>query len=87
MSKEIKGSSSMKVEDQLVWCIDLSALIGRRIEVETDDGHYRSGILTEIIWRTMKVLGMEWDTPIALKLDLDEADHIPWSIIKTVKLV
>lgn len=76
----------VRPEESLVWNIDLSALVGRKVLVETDDGHYRTGTLTEIVWRPIKVLGMEWDSPFALKLDLDDADRIPWLIVKTITL-
>jgi len=76
----------VRPEENLVWSIDLSSLVGRKILVETDDGHYRTGVLTEIIWRPIKVLGMDWDSPTALKLDLDESDTIPWLIVKSITL-
>jgi hypothetical protein len=71
---------------KLVWLINLKPLRGRRVRIETFDGHYREGVVMGIEMSTVMVLGKPFDYPSAIRFELDDADGIPWTSIKTLEL-
>lgn len=74
-----------KLKDQLVWHIDLRPLVGKRLVVETHDGHYAEGTLIGFEMSTLKVLGLEFAYPKSLRFNQEEADGIPWVLIKSIR--
>lgn len=76
----------MSLKAKLVWQINLSPLIGRRVTVETHDGHYRGGVLSKIEWAESTILGIECQYPAGICFDGESSDSIPWALIKNIRL-
>lgn len=69
----------------IVWEIDLSRIIGRKVNVETREGHVREGAtLTEIRYDSTELLGNTVEYPVAIVLDTD--DLIPFTQLRHLKL-
>ena len=62
----------------------LQGLIGRKISLETMDGCTRSGKLTDITWRSVRIQGIELEWPMGLILNGDATDELPWDRLKWV---
>ncbi len=67
------------------WDIDLSTLLGRRIEVETCEGIKRNGILTEVRFgEPINLIGKVVALPVSFIIDKE--DEITLARIKIVRL-
>lgn len=67
-----------------VWNIDLSALMNKRITVETKEGHIISGKLTEVQWQPLLLNGEEISVPVEIGLDNSWSERVPF--LQMVKL-
>lgn len=68
---------------ELIWK-GLESLVGKRIQVETHDGGYRHGVLTEIQWTSVVVDGRELRTPAGIGLDNEPGDVFRWDQLKVI---
>lgn len=57
------------------WDIDLENLIGLRFLIETSDGIYREGVLTQIRWKELTLDGSVVRYPEVFQLDKDSANE------------
>lgn len=57
---------------------ELEGLTGIVIDLETTDGCTRTGELTGITWRSVKVQGVMLKWPRGLILNGDPNDELPW---------
>jgi hypothetical protein len=68
----------------ITWQIDLSQLIGKRVSIETHEGHLRTASLTEVRYKTTHIAGYTVETPDGIVLDGD--DLISFSQIRFLNL-
>lgn len=61
----------------IIWQIDLSQLIGKRVVIETREGFNRTATLTEVRYGSMKMLGSVVEYPTEIVLDGD--DPLPFT--------
>lgn len=64
------------------WVVDFGPMIGRKIKVETREGFRRTGILTEVKFLDLTILGVEVSLPREIVLDGDFP--IPFEQIRDV---
>lgn len=72
-------------ESRLIWQINLRPILGHKIVVETHDGHYRQGALTEVKWAEFKLFKVPCQYPAELILDGDRNDTIPFTLVKSIR--
>lgn len=75
------------MEESLTMWEPITSLEGKRVAVETTDGCQRHGVLTKITWAAVNVDGCEVKVPIAIGLDNEPGDELPWNRLKTIAAV
>jgi len=73
--------------DEWSWDIDLDALVGSFIKIETNESMYREGRLSAVKYRKMDFMGEVVTVLEGLEMNGDETDVIPFELIKRVDLV
>ena len=76
------------MEEDRKWSFsfDLEPIIGKTAYIETGDGSYREGVITEIDLYVFKINGEDTDIPIALELNGDPGDRIEFRQIRDLTL-
>lgn len=69
----------------IVWNIDLTALVKKRIAIETLDGANLTGVLSRVVFRPMTIDGHAVETPVAIVLDGD--NEIPFGGLLAIKRI
>ena len=77
--------SEKESEPQWTWDIDLEALIGAFIRIETNESMYRDGRLSAVRYREIPFLGETIRVPIGLEMNGDATDVLPFELIKKVE--
>jgi hypothetical protein len=67
------------------WIIELDALMGVQIRLETNESMYRTGKLTRVRFNDIPFMGEIVPIPVGLELNGDDTDVIPFSLIKNVE--
>jgi len=70
-----------RIEDQVKWLVDLRALLGATVTLETKDGVKRSGKITKIVNTSFKLGKRDVVMPFAVELNGDPGDHITFTSI------
>lgn len=69
------------------WTIDVKAMFGKEVKVETKDGMYLGGRLTNLITELIRFCGKEVEVPIVLELDGDPEKRVDVSRLVGVDLM
>lgn len=75
------------MEEGFVWEIDVSDLLAEKkhVKIETEDGAYLVGVLTDVRMAKFLFMGEEVDVPVEIELNDDQEMRIPVSRIRTVE--
>lgn len=73
-------------EEREWWAIDLSEWIGCFANIETSDGIWREGKVTDVDWQRMDINGVEHGLPKCIELNGDPIDRIDFSNIRRMRL-
>jgi len=63
----------------------LAKIVGESVRLVTVDGLVRSGILTKVETRVVRVDGREVHFPTVVVLNGDDSDPIPFSVLESVE--
>lgn len=77
----------MGEKQEWIWDINLEALIGVYIRIETHESMYRDGRLSSVRYREIPFLGEKISIPVGLEMNGDATDVIPFELIKKVEAV
>lgn len=72
---------------KLVWNIDFTFMMKKRVKLETKEGLILSGKLTSIEFQDVTVAGTVIQLPIAFELDGSHHERIPFQQLVTIDLV
>lgn len=72
--------------NQWHWIINLNPWIGRRCQIETVDGCYRSGTITGVQLNVLSVDGRTVFLPISVELNGDATDRMEFHRFKTFSM-
>lgn len=74
------------MENEFTWDIDVKDLLERRpfVKLETTDGMYRRGQLTNVITKTLDFMGRDIVIPLEVELNNDSESRYPLDRLKSL---
>jgi len=76
-----------KKMSELNWTIDVKAMLGKEVKVETKDGIYLAGRFTDLITEEIRFCGESVPVPIVIELDGDPEKRVDVSRLVAVDLM